>query len=154
MKWLGIVRLNHYVLSITMTKVPLDFSSNHSAGEPLSPALIKHFAAITQFEVPKPIKRGRARPEFGKFKKKKNNMAQSIVARKQIRNETENTSEDSPTTVVIEVFLGRKCFSNDHHHDTLGEHFIMTSAKPHGKHFSIGVIQTLTIILTENFKAF
>jgi len=37
MKCLGIVLLNYYVLNITMTKVPLDFSSFQRAEGPLSP---------------------------------------------------------------------------------------------------------------------
>ncbi|MED6241517.1 hypothetical protein ATANTOWER_017589 [Ataeniobius toweri] len=45
MKCLPIVLPNYYVFNISMTKMPLDFSSIHSAERPLSPALIKHFAA-------------------------------------------------------------------------------------------------------------
>lgn len=37
MKCLGIVLLNYYVLNITMTKVPLDFSSIQLTEGPLSP---------------------------------------------------------------------------------------------------------------------
>lgn len=53
MKCLPIVLPNYYVLNISMTKMPLDFSSNHSAGGPLSPPLIKHFAANHWFKAPK-----------------------------------------------------------------------------------------------------